>query len=457
MAAKQESIAATTADRRILVAIDFGTTYSGVAYCLTTKVSDVRYDGNGTLTLFSPKTRSTIIQWPDADGSLEGVTSEKVPTKISYTDTGEVKWGFQVDVNKPHFAEFKLYLNDTQASDSLVAREYPNPNCLRPDDRHTAVKLATDYLRLLREHIMAIFKNKLGEHVTATVPFEYIITVPAIWNEASKSKTLRCAKDAGLRGDIKMVVEPEAASIYVLDSMDPDTIVVGDTFVMCDAGGGTVDLISYTVHETKPLCIQEGAVGDGHKVGSAYLNRIFEKRLKDELRGVRGWGPDTSKEAVDWFEEKVKRSFSGKEDDVLIPVPGLSANKAKGVNARGKYLLSGSALKEIFQPVVPVITTLVQSQIDTTGAAVTSVLMVGGFGQSAYLRESIKEVVGPGVMVVQPPKGWTAVVEGALIKILNERIPDMAGLKITSRKARKCYGLTYTMEFMPEEHDANRK
>ena len=35
----------------------------------------------------------------------------------------------------------------------------------------------------------------------------------------------------------------------LLDNMDPDTLKVGDTFVCADFGGGTVDLISYTIEE----------------------------------------------------------------------------------------------------------------------------------------------------------------------------------------------------------------
>lgn len=52
-------------DRKILVAVDFGTTFSGIAWAQTRK----------------PEAQTPIIQWPDATSdSLEGVSSDKVPT-----------------------------------------------------------------------------------------------------------------------------------------------------------------------------------------------------------------------------------------------------------------------------------------------------------------------------------------------------------------------------------------
>jgi hypothetical protein len=38
---------------------------------------------------------------------------------------------------------------------------------------------------------------------------------------------------------------------------------VGDAFVLCDAGGGTVDLISYEVDSVTPLELKELVPGTG--------------------------------------------------------------------------------------------------------------------------------------------------------------------------------------------------
>ena len=92
---------------------------------------------------------------------------------------------------------------------------------------------------------------------------------------------------------LHIISEPEAAAIYALDVLDPHTIQVGDTFVLCDAGGGTVDLISYTVTTLEPqLEITEATAGTGMLCGSTFLNRGFEKFLEDKLGKEVGWDKD---------------------------------------------------------------------------------------------------------------------------------------------------------------------
>ena len=65
----------------------------------------------------------------------------------------------------------------------------------------------------------------------------------------------------GVGTALHIISEPEAAAMYALDIMDPHNVKVGDTFVLCDAGGGTVDLISYTVSLKPVLKITEASPG----------------------------------------------------------------------------------------------------------------------------------------------------------------------------------------------------
>ena len=49
---------------------------------------------------------------------------------------------------------------------------------------------------------------------------------------------------------------------------------------------------------------------------------------------------------------------------------------------------------------------LIMGQIAATKASVKAVLLVGGFGQNAFLRDSVRQAVGPiGVEVMQSPNG----------------------------------------------------
>lgn len=71
------------ADRKLLVAVDFGTTFSGVAWAQTRRVGPLPFPllQMFLLTAPQPDVQTIIIQWPDvASGGLEGVSSDKVPT-----------------------------------------------------------------------------------------------------------------------------------------------------------------------------------------------------------------------------------------------------------------------------------------------------------------------------------------------------------------------------------------
>lgn len=64
---------------RIIVGLDFGTTYSGLTWVSTD----------------NPGHRETVTTWPG-----EGDLSEQVPTKVRYT-AGETQWGFGVPLDAP--------------------------------------------------------------------------------------------------------------------------------------------------------------------------------------------------------------------------------------------------------------------------------------------------------------------------------------------------------------------
>ena len=189
-----------------------------------------------------------------------------------------------------------------------------------------------------------------------------MITVPAVWSDMAQSKTRSCAEKAGMGSGsaLHIISEPEAAAIYALDTMDPHGIETGDTFVLCDAGGGTVDLITYTVAALKPILkLTEATVGSGLLCGSSFLNRKFEQFLKAKLSNEPGWDDDVLEEAMKRFETGVKRQFCGTFGErFFIPVPGLKDNASLGVK-RNKMILTGTEVRLIFEPILDEVIKLV--------------------------------------------------------------------------------------------------
>jgi len=99
-----------------------------------------------------------------------------------------------------------------------------------------------------------------------------------------------------------MTTFQEASAIYTFNKLGNSGLQVGRTFVVCDAGGVTVDLISYKILQLDPLNIQEAAPGMGAKCGSALLNKRFRRYLK-QRHGETYWTEDRLVKAVNSFEQ----------------------------------------------------------------------------------------------------------------------------------------------------------
>jgi molecular chaperone DnaK (HSP70) len=155
---------------------------------------------------------------------------------------------------------------------------------------------------------MYTLEQKVGSTILRSIPLEFCLTVPAIWSEVAKEKTLKACKTAGVKtkADILLVSEPEAAAIYALHGLDPHGLAIGDSFVLCDAGGGTVDLISYTITQLYPILkVKEAASGTGGLCGSTFLNRRFGEFLTNKLENVDGWDDELLAEAMERFDSVV--------------------------------------------------------------------------------------------------------------------------------------------------------
>ncbi|KAF9878787.1 hypothetical protein CkaCkLH20_03687 [Colletotrichum karsti] len=426
-------------ERKIIVGIDFGTTYSGVAWAETQRADR----------------RTAITTWPISKTVREGESSDKVPTKLRY-DGDEVQWGFSIPMNAPQdevVEWFKLDLDPSlQSMGQAVSSEARGGR--------NVDKLVTDYISALGEHLLYTLREKLGEQVVKTTPLEFVVTVPAIWSDLAKEKTkLACQRASGLsksKAPIHLVSEPEAAAIYALHGLDPHGLKVGDTVVVVDAGGGTVDLISYTITSLKPILeVQEAAPGSGALCGSTFLNMRFAKFLRAKLGKEEGFDEEVMAEAMEQFEKKVKRQFTlgaSQDETYTIPVGGLNNNKELGIN-RGRFGLKASDLQTIFEPVVLECIKLVKDQIAASGVTISAVLLVGGFGASNYLKERLRNAIDRNIQIMQPPNAWQAVVQGAVMKGLAQVSPDrLTQVKVQNRKARKHYGTEWRTKYDPKIH-----
>ncbi|KAI9037958.1 Hsp70 family protein [Aspergillus affinis] len=330
------------------------------------------------------------------------------------------------------------------------SRENPVPYHSSPE------QVATDYLRHLREHIVDILKTQISSLLDVK-NLQFVLTVPAIWPEKAKVATLHCAQEAGYgqASEIRIISEPEAAAVHALRNSNPHGLEVDDIAVLLDAGGGACDLITFCICELHPtLRLKEAAPGNGSLCGSTSLNRRFEKFLEEHLSLVPGW--ERVEEAMQRFEFVAKRTFTGNaNDDIMIPVPGISDDENIEVS-RGRLRVTGDNIAQIFLPVLEEVHNLVKDQIHTSKKQVKAIILVGGFGQSPYLRKYLRDSFSPDIEVLTPADGWTAVVRGALRKTLRGCSASAAQTHIESRMARKNYGLICSVVYDPSLHDQQK-
>ncbi|KAJ4423383.1 hypothetical protein N0V82_001987 [Gnomoniopsis sp. IMI 355080] len=344
---------------------------------------------------------------------LVAVDFDKVPT-------GNFKWGFNFDETEDRFQWFKLE-QDPKYKRQDLKNAYP-PQTVQPENEEQVRVLITEYLKNFREHVEKSIRDSLDygdglqNVLLKDIHWEYIITVPALWPESAQNITKACAEAAGMT-PLQIIAEPEAAGIYALDHMNHELdMKVGDTFVICDAGGGTVDLISYTVTKLEPglyiprMELEEAAAGTGGLCGSSFLDREFFRWLTAHVQDCRHWSQNHTSDAMIKWETETKRNFTGgSSSDKKYLIPARRIDDDRTLNIRKDNLeVSATRMKKIFEPVVSQIVGLVRGQLNEvqkSGKTVNAVLLAGGFGRNEYLRKGIQREVGSGVKV-KKMKDW---------------------------------------------------
>ncbi|KAF4494809.1 uvsb pi-3 kinase [Fusarium agapanthi] len=396
-------------NRRIVVSIDFGTTYSGVAWADTTR----------------PDVQHVLTEWPSA-GSTK--SSPKVPTELRRVATGW-QWGFQI----PESAKRIRKLDDP----AQITKE-----------GESAKDLTRVYLSCLHEHFISLLEKKLSSSVVKSTPMDFVVTVPAIWSPKAKQSTEQAAAMAGFCGNqrIQLISEPEAAALYTLKTLSPSTLQVGRKFVVCDAGGGTVDLISYQVTKIGRVEVKEVTEGTGGKCGSSMLNMRFRRHLK-QTHGDKYWTDERLVIALSEFES-FKKTFSPKGEPLTLKVdPSLGLR-------RNRYAMTQDDMKtKIFEPIMKDVVCLIKEQIKMAGDGVAAVIMVGGFGQSRYLKSRVRDAISSRTDVLQPESGWTAVVKGAAMHGLSRYQPAGTRVEVASRIARRSYGTCLMTRYDMMKHN----
>lgn len=182
------------------------------------------------------------------------------------------------------------------------------PENLRAYSERRTDQAIVDYLSLLGADVLQRLTNYLGDELIKEYELKYVVTVPAIWSERATQRTKHAFQDAmGLRGtqDITVISEPEAAAIHELQHMEEPIANEGDGLMILDAGGGTVDLISYVIRQLHPLVVDEAVPGSGDVCGGATVTDRFQNWLVSKIGDLDFFDDDVLRDAVDSFDKRV--------------------------------------------------------------------------------------------------------------------------------------------------------
>ncbi|CCE29463.1 related to hsp70 protein [Claviceps purpurea 20.1] len=402
--------AARERDEKLIIALDFGTTYSGVAYCFANQTNAV------------PK---AVLDWPD-----QGLSAPKIPTIIEYTekDSRGFRWGASVDRLNGGIVGIKLLLDPTQERPLYLPTKNIDQELKSLPKK--PFEVAADFIQAIYEHALQDIGKTIPKAYMDMCDKEFVLSVPAVWSDAAKNATLKAAELAGIK-PVTIVKEPEAAALYAIKSLD-FAIERNDAFVVCDAGGGTVDLISYEVVGITPrLKVKELVPGTGGMAGSLGLNQRFATAV-EELVGDDQWPKLKASKAWSFaekqFDEEVKRKFNGGLKEVYyvnFPLARLKDNEDHGL-ASNTWAISGKVLSRIFEPLIADILKMIEHQVQEVrlkrpGKGVSGIFLVGGFGSSNYLMQRVKDHF-PKIQVLQPSDAWAAIVKGAVLSKLPSQV-----------------------------------
>ncbi|GES81266.1 hypothetical protein GLOIN_2v1502209 [Rhizophagus clarus] len=400
-------------DIRVVVAIDFGTTFSGFAYAY--QDSEVITNDN----------------WPQQIGPL------KTNTVLQYDSNYQnvIKWGNPAlaqrqsrrsrDISSSKTVElFKLHLGNISQNEKP-----PLPHQLSHE------KAISDYLRELgkliketvstRWHGIKFFENVL-----------LIISIPAEFDDIVKDTMRKCLHNAELTNSkesnkVEFTTEPEAAAIWCMRNLKEqnEVIPINASFMVVDCGGGTVDLTTRKLLQNERLSEITERTGDF--CGGSYVDREFIKFLSRKLGEstinlLRKNNYGQMQYMIQQFCQKLKFHFTGNQNDFnpfefdveeICPVLKQYCNdNIKEEMEDNDWIIdiNFEDLKSMFDPVIGKIIRLIRRQLKFNNDKCSAIFLVGGFSESKYLQMRVKEEFRRSVpSIVVPKQPIAAIVCGA--------------------------------------------
>ncbi|XP_058661614.1 heat shock 70 kDa protein 12A-like [Ammospiza nelsoni] len=448
-----------------VVAIDFGTSYSGYCFSLASGTDQIRQ-----------------VYW----GAEHGLKTPKTPTSILFNQKQEFKY-FGYDAVMKYkslpssqadswyfFQNFKMQLYNTNITAGMKLKA-TNGKFL------PALTVFSESLRFMKEHALNTIKEASSQTVYDQEEFTWVITVPAIWSAAAKQFMRLAAKEAGIISDMLsrnliIALEPEAASLwckqlphegFMADSSDKKKFEdsPGIQYIVVDCGGGTIDITVHEIqenHSLKELHKASGGGWGGNRVDENFTNflkEIFNDGVWDEY--VKKYPTELQNMMYNFSLQKCSASREAvyircyynltRVAEFKKDISQFFKNAAGAVWCDGTIMITYEKMKSLFDySINNIIFALREILCRPEMDKVQYILLVGGFACSIILRDAVRQAFSSKYHILCPMEAQAAIAKGAVLFGVNPHI-------ITSRISCRTYGLRVGKKFDEAIHDARKR
>ncbi|KAK3100237.1 hypothetical protein FSP39_016813 [Pinctada imbricata] len=461
--------------RKLVAAIDFGTTYSGYAFSFRhqyekdpLKISTNLWAHNNGLSMKAP---TAVLIGEDLRVIAFGYDAMK-----QYSDLAE----YNSHTSYYFFQRFKmdLYGNRDLSMESLLTDVNGK--------RMKAVDVFSKTIGYLKNHMIQRIKESDSQLHMDSDDIHWVLTVPAIWSDKAKYFMRKAAEKAGIEGrHLTLALEPEAASLlckYTPTYQDSSSenkeqefkaFEKGSKYMVVDIGGGTVDITVHCVTETGALGLQEIREASGGYWGGCTVDMEFSLLLTklfgdNVMQSVRTRFPNDVLDMFQDFESK-KRSFEpGQTTSISIKLPaslsetysemsgrtvavGIAESEFHGEVRvkRDKILISPSKFRQLFdRSVSNIIQHVNQLFLDSRVTGITTILLVGGYSECHVIKDAFIAAF-PHVRLIHPSDSSLTVLKGAVIFGHEPHA-------ISSRVCKYTYGIGMLGPYDPSKHPADK-
>lgn len=365
----------------IVVAMDIGTTQSGVAFAYF-------YPG------CHPQAQ-VVDDWPGQARTY----GSKTPSIVSYLNGvfkacgGEITTDFEEHPENVAYW-FKLHLHPNTMLKTSESQAFEIP----PLPAGVSIETVyTDIMRYLMENMQQFFETghangvEIWKRLRQTIII--VLATPNGWGLHEQAVLRRAAIRASLVTEdnvghlVQFVTEAEASVHYALANPHGEWLQLNTVFAVIDCGGSTVDTTVYRCRSCDPLSLKEACPSECVQAGGIFVDRGIENMLKERLCGSSFDNSEVIKSMVNSFEDDVKPQFDGTRDEYSLKFGSVKDNNPRlGIN-KGKITVSAKDLKRIFDSVTEqIVKSCFKSLIDQKAKYV---ILVGGFAESPYVRKAL--------------------------------------------------------------------